>query len=118
MNVNEMKKEVRRINKEKNLGLKSSEIDAMKADEVRDFLAKHTEEVKVEEPKKENEIGDLFKEAAKQLKAEGKEVKAEIKRISEMYGVTEDDVINMIGGEEVIKADLKMRKAIDIIKEN
>ena len=46
------------------------------------------------------------------------EVKTEIKRISEMYGVTEDDVINMIGGEEVIKADLKMRKAIDIIKEN
>lgn len=35
-----------------------------------------------------------------------------------MYGVTEDDVINMIGGEEIIKADLKMRKAIDIIKEN
>lgn len=80
MNVNEMKKEVRRINKEKNLGLKSAEIDAMKADEVRDFLAKHNEEIKVEEPKKEeSSMSDLFNAAKAELKKEGKEVKAEIK---------------------------------------
>ena len=62
----------------------------------------------------------LLEEISKKenIEATDEEVKAEIKRISEMYGVTEDDVINMIGGEEVIKADLKMRKAIDIIKEN
>ena len=62
----------------------------------------------------------LLEEISKKenIEATDEEVKTEIKRISEMYGVTEDDVINMIGGEEVIKADLKMRKAIDIIKEN
>ena len=65
-------------------------------------------------------IEKVFKELfnLKNVEVTDEEVKAEIKRISEMYGVTEDDVINMIGGEEVIKADLKMRKAIDIIKEN
>ncbi len=62
----------------------------------------------------------LLEEISKKenIEVSDEEVKTEIKRISEMYGVTEDDVINMIGGEEVIKADLKMRKAIDIIKEN
>ena len=62
----------------------------------------------------------LLEEISKKenIEVTDEEVKTEIKRISEMYGVTEDDVINMIGGEEVIKADLKMRKAIDIIKEN
>lgn len=73
MSVNEMKKEVRRINKEKNLGLKSAEIDAMKTEEVKDFLAKHAE--KATESEGGNEMKDLFEMAKNQLKEEGKEVK-------------------------------------------
>ena len=46
------------------------------------------------------------------------EVKEEVNRISTAYNVPENEVIDMIGGEEIIKADLKMRKAVDIIKEN
>lgn len=46
------------------------------------------------------------------------EVKEEIKRIAEVYQVSDADLINMVGGEEVIKYDLEMRKAIKILQEN
>ena len=39
-------------------------------------------------------------------------------KVSEMYGVTEDDFINMIGGLEVMKYDCKMKKAMEFLKEN
>ena len=46
------------------------------------------------------------------------EAKEEAKKTSAMYGVTEDDFINMIGGLEIMKYDCKMRKAMEILKEN
>lgn len=62
----------------------------------------------------------LLEEISKKenVKVTDEEVKEEVNRISTAYNVPENEVIDMIGGEEIIKADLKMRKAVDIIKEN
>ncbi len=62
----------------------------------------------------------LLEEVSKKENVEvtDEEVKEEVNRISTAYNVPENEVIDMIGGEDIIKADLKMRKAVDIIKEN
>ena len=46
------------------------------------------------------------------------EIKDKIKEESERYGMKEDEFVSAIGGEEMIKYDVEMNKAIDIIKEN
>ena len=46
------------------------------------------------------------------------EIKEEIKKMSEMYGVSEEEITTHIGDNEVIGYDLKMRKALDFLKEN
>ena len=46
------------------------------------------------------------------------DVNEEVKKISEMYNATEDEVLNMIGDKEYLVYDLKMRKAIDFLKNN
>ena len=46
------------------------------------------------------------------------EVKEEIKKMAEMYGVSEEEITTHIGDNEVIGYDLKMRKALDFLKEN
>lgn len=46
------------------------------------------------------------------------EVTEEIKRLAETYGAPEEDIVKMVGNEEIIKYDLKMRAAIDILKNN
>lgn len=42
----------------------------------------------------------------------------EIKKMAEMYGVSEEEITTHIGDNEVIGYDLKMRKALDFLKEN
>ena len=42
----------------------------------------------------------------------------EAKNVSAMYGVTEEEFIQMIGGIDVMKYDLKMKRAMEILKEN
>lgn len=46
------------------------------------------------------------------------EIKEEIKKMAEMYGVSEEEITTHIGDNEVIGYDLKMRKALDFLKEN
>lgn len=46
-----------------------------------------------------------------------KEVKAEIKEAASKYQMKEDEFLKAIGGEEMIKYDCEMKKAIEIIKE-
>ncbi len=46
-----------------------------------------------------------------------KEVDKEIKDISEKYQTTEEELLKMFGGKEMIKYDLEMRKVIEILKE-
>lgn len=45
-----------------------------------------------------------------------KEVKAETKKMAELYQVSEEELLKMIGNEDMVSYDLKMRKAIEILK--
>lgn len=55
---------------------------------------------------------------AEKISATKDEIKAKIKEESEKYGMKEDEFVTAIGGEDMIKYDVEMNKAIDIIKEN
>ncbi len=46
-----------------------------------------------------------------------KEVKDEIKKIAEAHKISEDEVLSQVGGEDMIKYDLEMRKTVDLLKE-
>ena len=61
----------------------------------------------------------LLEEVAKVEKIEIKEdaVKEEIKTVSEKYGMSEEEFLQAIGGEEMVKYDLMMKAALDVVKE-
>lgn len=61
----------------------------------------------------------LLEEIVKVEKIEvsDKDVDKEIKDAAEKYGMKEDEFLTAIGGKEMIKYDLEMKKALDIIKE-
>lgn len=61
----------------------------------------------------------LLEEIANKEKAEvtDKEVSTELDKMAEMYQVSKDELIQMIGSEDMIRHDLMMRKAIDVLKE-
>ena len=44
------------------------------------------------------------------------EVKAETKKMAELYQVSEEELLKMIGNEDMLSYDLKMRRAIEILK--
>ncbi len=46
------------------------------------------------------------------------EIHEEAHKMSEMYNVSEDEIFSGLGGEDVLAYDLKMRKAIDFLKNN
>lgn len=46
------------------------------------------------------------------------EVQAEITKMAATYGTTEEELLKMIGDKEMVTYDLKMRKAIEILKNN
>ncbi len=51
------------------------------------------------------------------IKVTKKEIDAKIKEEAEKYGMSESEFVSAIGGDEMIKYDVEMNKAIDIIKE-
>ena len=53
----------------------------------------------------------------KKLVATKEEIEKEIKDSCDKYGIEKDEFLRHVGGEEGIKYELEMRKAIDIIKE-
>lgn len=53
----------------------------------------------------------------KKLVATKEEIEKEIKDSCDKYGIEKDEFLRYVGGEEGIKYELEMRKAIDIIKE-
>ncbi len=54
---------------------------------------------------------------AEKIEVTDKEIEEEIKKACEQYDMKEADFLNAIGGKEMVKYDLTMRKAIEIIKE-
>jgi len=62
----------------------------------------------------------LLEEIAKAEKVEINEadVNEEVKKLAESYQMKEEEFLNLTGGKEMIEYDLKMRKAIEILKDN
>ena len=62
----------------------------------------------------------FLQEVIKEEKIEvtDKEVNKELDEMAKKYNLTKDDVVNYIGGEEALKFDLKVRKALEIMKNN
>ena len=46
------------------------------------------------------------------------EVKAKSKEMAENYGITEEELLKAYGSRDIVKYDMKMHKAIEILKEN
>ncbi|MDE5540202.1 MAG: trigger factor, partial [Bacilli bacterium] len=46
------------------------------------------------------------------------EVKAKTKEMAENYGITEEELLKAYGSDEIVKYDMKMHRAIEILKEN
>ena len=47
-----------------------------------------------------------------------KEVEAKAEEMAKNYGITKDELLKAYGSDEVVKYDMKMHKALEIIKEN
>lgn len=60
----------------------------------------------------------MLEEIAKKEKIEisDKEAKEEAKKLAEKYGVSEDEFLMNFGGLDIVKYDLRMRKAMDVLK--
>lgn len=52
------------------------------------------------------------------IKINDKEVKEELKHMSEEYHMSEEDILKEIGSPEMIRYDLSMREAVEVLKEN
>ena len=59
---------------------------------------------------------NIPQEAVKQILI--REAKEEAKRLAENYGLEEADFLSKFGGLDMVKYDLQMRKAIEILKNN
>lgn len=83
--------------------------------------------------KKEDIMKDMKKEAAKrveyrylleaivkaeEIKISDKDAKAEVKKMADMYKITEEEIMKELGSLEVVKYDLAMQKAVEVLKEN
>ncbi len=55
---------------------------------------------------------------AENIDSTEKEVDEEVKKIAESYEISEEEFLNYAGGKDMVKYDLNMRKALDIIKED
>ncbi len=62
----------------------------------------------------------LLEEIAKAEKVEiaSEDLDSEIKKLAEGYQMSEEEFLELCGGKEMIEYDMKMRKAIEILKEN
>lgn len=60
----------------------------------------------------------MLEEIVKQenIKIEDKEAEEEASKLAEKYKMKKEEILNVFGGLEMIKYDLQMRKAIDILK--
>ena len=52
------------------------------------------------------------------IEVSDEEAKEEAKKLAENYGLEEADFLSKFGGIEMVKYDLQMRKAIEILKNN
>ena len=52
------------------------------------------------------------------IEVDDKESETHLEEIANTYNIPKEDILNQIGGMEMIKFDLKMKKALEILKNN
>lgn len=74
----------------------------------------------VEEAEKRVKYRYLLEAITKEekIKITDKEAKAELKKMSETYKTPEEEILKELGTLEVLKYDLAMQKAVEVLKEN
>lgn len=87
------------------------------------FTASNEEALKGQmHPEAEKRVASRFllEEVAKaeKVEIESADVDAEVKKLAESYQMSEEEFLKLCGGKDMIEYDLKMRKAIEILKEN
>ena len=97
------------------------QMQGLTLDQYLEFTKSNLESLKkMMEPEAINRIKSryLLEEIVTKEKIEvlDEEIKAETKKMAEMYQVTEEELLKMIGNEDMIGYDLKMRRAIEILK--
>lgn len=60
-------------------------------------------------------IDEIMKE--ENVEVDDKDADKEVEELAEKYQMTKEDLINEIGGMELLKYDLRMKKTIDLLKE-
>ena len=62
----------------------------------------------------------MLEEIAKVEKLEptDEEVEKEAESLAEKYGMKKEEFLNIFGGLDMVKYDLEMRKAMEVLKEN
>ena len=77
---------------------------------------------KMMEPEATNRIKSRYLLEAiaekEKIEVQEEETKNEITDMAKKYEVSEEDLLQMIGGEDMISYDLKMRKALEVLKNN
>ncbi len=87
------------------------------------FTSSNEEALKAQmHPEAERRVASRFllEEIAKAEKVEiaKEDLDSEVKKLAENYQMSEEEFLNLCGGKEMIEYDMKMRKAIEILKEN
>ena len=52
------------------------------------------------------------------IEVDDKETETHLEEIANTYNVEKEEILNQIGGMDMIKFDLKMKKALEILKNN
>lgn len=97
------------------------QMQGLTLDQYLEFTKSNLESLKkMMEPEAINRIKSryLLEEivAKEKIAVTDEEIKAETKKMAENYQVSEEELLKMIGDEDMIGYDLKMRHAIDILK--
>ena len=99
------------------------QMQGLSLEQYLEFSKGSVEELKKQmEPEAENRIKARYLleaiAAKEKIEVTKEEVEAELEKIAQMYGTSVDEVTKMLGDRELIADDLKMRRALDILKGN
>ena len=93
----------------------NEEIYLQYANTTKEDIVSHMKEEALKRIKNSYLLNAIIKE--EKIEVSKEEVEAEITEIAKMNNVTEEDVTNAYGGFEAISYDLKVKKAIELMKE-
>ena len=103
------------LNRMKQQGL-TEELYLQYAGTSKEDIISHMKEDALKRLKNSYFLQEVIKE--EKIDVTDKEVNKELDEMAKKYNLTLDDVINYIGGEDALKFELKVRKALDIMKNN